>query len=396
MAAEQAPEPALRATRQPEIPWVDAQDSAALDHHGVEPLWQDEEQTVVGLLPTLDPAESGRPASGDSYTRLHLGARETVEPCLEQGILGLPCLAAEKAQNLKGGCRERRGDGNTTIGGLGELRHGPNQDIRVPDSREPRAASGGAHAEKFAPVFVNHRRVAGTLGEREAGPGHQIDGVARTYALEERRERTRHSLPARQLRHSDLGSPRVRRGDPQPLVRPALKVLDAVDHPSADLAVGRAGAEGPVLLERTAGEAEEARGFGGAQVAGRDTGVHVGHDRASGKGSGRIDAEWRLAQGRIPGVAEIDQEESENGPMALVSRPGAAASEAGDICRLTWPRPSSGAAEPGCGNCCPPSPAAPRRRALARYPGRYCRPDRDRAPRSGRPIPRSWQRVSVV
>ena len=156
-----------------------------------------------------------------------------------------------------------------------------------------------------------------------------------------RRERTRHSLTAPPA--SALGPGQSPGSDveiAQPLVRPALEILDPIDHPSADLAVGRAGAEGAVLLERTAGEAEEARGLGGAQVAGRKTGVHVGHDRASGKAPGRIDAEWRPVQGRIPGVAEIDQEESRNISMALVSRRGAAASEAGDTCRLTWPRPS--------------------------------------------------------
>ena len=51
----------------------------------------------------LDPAESDRLASEESEARLDLGGCETLQPCLEQGILGLPCPAAEKAQNLKAG-----------------------------------------------------------------------------------------------------------------------------------------------------------------------------------------------------------------------------------------------------------------------------------------------------
>src|SRR5262249_9135667 len=157
MAAEQAPEPTLSAARQLEVARVDPQNSATLDHDGEEPIGENEEQATVGLLPMLDPAESDHSAPRDSHAGLHLGASEPVQTGPEQGILGLPCPAAEKAQNLKGGGREHRGNGKPAIARFGELRYDPDQDIRIPDGREPRAAWRRHHPHEVASVLVKHR-----------------------------------------------------------------------------------------------------------------------------------------------------------------------------------------------------------------------------------------------
>ena len=52
-------------------------------------------------------------------------------------------------------------------------------------------------------------------------------------------------------------------------VGPGLQILQRVDDASAELSIGGTGAVGPVLFQRAAGEAEESRGFGRAQVSRR-------------------------------------------------------------------------------------------------------------------------------
>ena len=53
---------------------------------------------------------------------------------------------------------------------------------------------------------------------------------------------------------------------------PGLQVVEPVDDAAAELRIARAGAVDAVLLERAAGEADEARGLGRAQVARRQAG----------------------------------------------------------------------------------------------------------------------------
>ena len=72
--------------------------------------------------------------------------------------------------------------------------------------------------------------------------------------------------------------PRLRSGAP---IGPSLKVVERVDDAPADLSIRWAGAVGAVLLERAAGETEEAGRFGRAQKARRQAGHWIGHDRSS-------------------------------------------------------------------------------------------------------------------
>ena len=64
-------------------------------------------------------------------------------------------------------------------------------------------------------------------------------------------------------------------------IGPGLQIVQRVDDTSAELSIGGTGAVGPVLFQRAAGEAEESRGFGRAQVARRQAGVRIGHLRGS-------------------------------------------------------------------------------------------------------------------
>src|SRR5690606_29340031 len=72
-----------------------------------------------------------------------------------------------------------------------------------------------------------------------------------------------HSFPTR--RSSDL-----RRA-------PVFQIADGVEDAPADLAIGRPGAIGAMLLKGADGYAEEARGFLGAQQARRQARKRVGH-----------------------------------------------------------------------------------------------------------------------
>ena len=64
-------------------------------------------------------------------------------------------------------------------------------------------------------------------------------------------------------------------------VSPGFQILQRVDDTSAELSISGTGTVGAVLFQRSAGKAEESRGFGRAQVSLRQTGVWIGHLRGS-------------------------------------------------------------------------------------------------------------------
>src|SRR5260370_42275566 len=73
----------------------------------------------------------------------------------------------------------------------------------------------------------------------------------------------------------------IRRRSLGAAVGPRLQILERVDDTSAELSIGGTGTVGPVFFQRAAGETEESRGFGRAQVARRQTGVWIGHKKGS-------------------------------------------------------------------------------------------------------------------
>src|SRR5690606_10616407 len=65
-------------------------------------------------------------------------------------------------------------------------------------------------------------------------------------------------------------------------LRPGFEIVDGVEDAAADLAIGRAGSVGPVLLKGADGNAEEAGGFLRAQESWRQACQGVGHGITSG------------------------------------------------------------------------------------------------------------------
>src|ERR1700678_2156150 len=73
----------------------------------------------------------------------------------------------------------------------------------------------------------------------------------------------------------------IRRRGLGPTVGPGFQILQRVDDTPTEFAVGGTRAVGPMLFQGAAGQAEESRGFGRAQVTRRQTGVWIGHLRGS-------------------------------------------------------------------------------------------------------------------
>lgn len=74
---------------------------------------------------------------------------------------------------------------------LGELRHRPDQDVGIPDGCQSGRARG-RHPEEATALRVGDGSQPALLAQREAGPGHQVDGVARTDTIHQRGERPGH------------------------------------------------------------------------------------------------------------------------------------------------------------------------------------------------------------
>jgi hypothetical protein len=58
---------------------------------------------------------------------------------------------------------------------------------------------------------------------------------------------------------------------------PGFEIVDGIDDAAAELAIGRAGAVGPMLFEGAGGQAEKLGGFLGAQEARRENGEVGSH-----------------------------------------------------------------------------------------------------------------------
>jgi hypothetical protein len=74
---------------------------------------------------------------------------------------------------------------------------------------------------------------------------------------------------------------RVRRRHLGAAVGPSFEIVYRVDDASPDLPIGWAGTIGAMLLQRAAGQAQEARGFRGSEIAWRKAGCRVGHRSGS-------------------------------------------------------------------------------------------------------------------
>lgn len=81
-------------------------------------------------------------------------------------------------------------------------------------------------------------------------------------------------------------------------VGPGAQVIDRIDHPTPDPAVGGSGPEIAVFLQGSPGEAEKARGFRRTQEAGRQIGGHIGQVTAP-AGSGGRRRKCRGGRGRM-------------------------------------------------------------------------------------------------
>lgn len=84
-------------------------------------------------------------------------------------------------------------------------------------------------------------------------------------------------VPLGASRRGDAVMTQIGGGGFDAAIRPGLQVADGVDDASTDLPIERAGAVAPVLLERAAGQAQMAGGFGRAEIARRHWGLGVVH-----------------------------------------------------------------------------------------------------------------------
>lgn len=153
--------------------------------------------------------------------------------------------------------------------------------------------------------LIEDRGNALYLGKREERPLHQVALVAGTGVAprdHEGIEAKPLALPPllAALRHDaghlegrlfgrgqragreDTAGCLVRRGPADTVLDPSLKIWEGVDDAAADLAIGRTGAVGAVLFQRTDGNAKKARRIGRAQETGRQPRLGIEHDRASG------------------------------------------------------------------------------------------------------------------
>ena len=60
-------------------------------------------------------------------------------------------------------------------------------------------------------------------------------------------------------------------------VDPGFEIIECVDDASTDLPIGGAGAVDPMLFQCAAGETEESRRFGRAQLTRGKAGIRIGH-----------------------------------------------------------------------------------------------------------------------
>jgi hypothetical protein len=193
------------------------------------------------------------------------------------------------------------------ITGIDNLRGGPDQNIGVPDRRH-------AMFERCldADHDLAHAKVDGfdtwRFGKGEKGIGHEVLCVPERHGAwagmkqiellavfgrvpGQRHERRHRGLAAnpretgetivQPLGGIDSAKTGIGRGLFGAEIGPGLQILKRIDDAPADLAVFRPSAVGAMLFQRAAGETEESRGLGCPQVARRQAGQRIGHDRVS-------------------------------------------------------------------------------------------------------------------
>ena len=185
MLAGDAIEPALDAAGQPEVGGVDGQDERAVDDAAVEPVGEHELHALDAavarraFLPLVDPGELVSPPmlavadGGADDGRLQAGER-----ALQELVVAGAGLPADRGQELIGReAQEARGL-EAEVFGLDDLARRPDQHVGVPDGRHA-VLGHGVDLDADIAGFVEDRRRAPGLGEREERPLHQVALIAR-------------------------------------------------------------------------------------------------------------------------------------------------------------------------------------------------------------------------
>jgi len=225
---------------------------------------------------------------------------QAVEGRFETLVIARAGAAADEREDLVGRrCHQARG-AEAVVASLDDLAGRPDQDIGVPDGRHS-VFGHGLHPDRHRAGTIIDRCGAGRLGEAEEGIGHEVlriagreiagEGAKQFELLPLRCAGSRHGWRSAAvgatrdivvpLGRQDRSSAGIGRGLLGAAVRPGLQIVDRIDNAATELAIGGAGAVGAVFLERPAGQAKEARGFGSSQIAWRQVGGRRGHDRAS-------------------------------------------------------------------------------------------------------------------
>lgn len=226
------------------------------------------------------------------------------ERSLEQAII--PCArgSAHGRQKLVWGEAQEARRPEASILGLDDLAGGPDQYVGIPDRRHA-VLGQTVDLHTLAAGLVEDGGNALCLGERKERPLHQVALVAGTGIPTRDHEGVEAQpltlLPVlAALRHDashsegrlfgrgqrtgwkDAAGCLVGGGPANTVLGPALEVVEGIDDTTADLAIGRAGAIGAMLFQRTDGNAKESCRIGRAQETGRQPRLGIKHDRSSG------------------------------------------------------------------------------------------------------------------
>lgn len=304
-------EPAFDTTGQAEIGRVDGQDQRAVNDAAIEPVRQNAlhalDTTVAGrpFLPFVDPGELV-PApmlavtdGGADHGRLQPGERG-----LEQPVFPSTRGTPNGRQKLVWSEAQKAGRPEAAILRFDNLAGSPDQHVSIPD-RGHAVLGPAVDLDTLAAGLVKDRRDPLYLGEREERPLHQVALIAGTGIAardHEGIEAQPLALPPllAALRHDaghsegcllgrgqwtgrkDTAGCLVGGGPADAVLSPSLEVVEGINDPAANLAIGWTGAIGAMLFQCTDGNAEEARRIGRAQETGRQPRLGIEHDRTSG------------------------------------------------------------------------------------------------------------------
>ena len=298
--AHQAIQPAVEPSGQVEICPVNGEDERIVEHGLVEPVGHNQFDAVrapvpvAALLPFVDPGEAvpapfrRLPDGGGDRRRL-----QTIQRRLQALIVPRTGPAADIGENLVWGGGHQPGGAQTRVTRLDDLARGPDQDVGIPD-RGHTVIGNSLDPDADAASGKVDRRNTLRLGEGEEGIGHKVLRISGGEDTGQRTEQIElsalgagfasigHDGIAGASAHEAVGlrevgermalrwqylPARVGCGGHGAPSDPGLQVLDRIDHTPAKLVVGWTGAVGPVLFQRASGQAEELRGFLGAQIA---------------------------------------------------------------------------------------------------------------------------------